>query len=300
MIDKNVDYKMNEEVYLTLIEQYISVYENALRMIISQIHTFGVVKRNVNSHIVLALRHILVLLDGIKTLYIAKNTESAQLLLRSITEEFVQLSYFLQNPDAVEEKNALYNLCSEISLRNYEKKSKNYEKNSTFEKPIFSQEIIDETIARYPQYRYLIKKSQPSWYRAYAFKEEKKIRNIYQLFENITLINDDKGSILYDIIYRKISLYGHGNQHNDALYRIDDSFFVISHRCLRSSSVYIIAIELVMASLIKTLRDFYKIKYSYTFSLPLVELNNQCSLVKKIKELDDTLPVYYDEYLSVS
>lgn len=301
MIDTiGVDYKINEEAYLALIEQYITVYENALKMIISQIHTLGVAKRNVNGHVALALRHILVLLDGIKTLYITKNTESAQLLLRSITEEFVQLSYFLQNPDVVEEKNALYNLCSEISLKNYEIKSKKYESNSNFEKTIFSQEIIDEIINHYPEYRYLTKKTQPSWYQAYASKEGKKIEYISQLFDNITLFNNKKGSILYDIIYRKTSLYGHGNQCNDVLYKIDDKFLVMSHRCLRSSSVYIIAIELVMASLIFSLSTFYKVKYNFTFILQVNDLNNQHSLSEKIKDMDNTLPMYYDETLSAS
>lgn len=301
MLDTNgIDYKMNEEAYLTLIEQYITVYENALKMIISQIYTLGVEQRNVNGHIVLALRYILVLLDGIKTLYITKNTESAQLLLRSITEEFAQLSYFLQNPDVVEEKNALYNLCSEISLRNYEKENKKYESKRKFEKSIFSQEIIDKIINYYPEYRYLTEKKQPSWYQSYAAKEGITIKYISQLFNNIKLFNGEKGSILYDIIYRKTSMYGHGSQCNDVLYKIDDKFLMISHHCLSSSSVYIIALELVMTSLVLSLCTFYKTKYNFTFTLQVNKLNNQRILSEKIKEMDNTLPIYYDETLSAS
>ena len=267
---------------------FFNVYMKALKVVMDGMLSLKPSRYDANTYIILSIRNIKVLIDGMQCLFNEKNTEASQVLLRSLFEVSVQLIYFIYEPKLIEENYSIYQLCH---ARDFEK-----ELDSTY-KEYNNDDMKKEILKIREKYsnnnneiqKILDKNKFAPWYSVAGILRKQNIKSFYGLCKFLKLEGDKTKFVLYDTIYSLTSSYIHGKSMANMVYKIDDKLIFLPIRYLRSSSFYLTALYYIMNLLLHKLIYYCESQNISLIDLCGDDLNMQKERIAKIRELDQSL-----------
>lgn len=284
MYSKNI-----EPQYIEIAKNFLDVYINTVTLMYENIKKQSTTnKDNVKGFVVTMLRSILVLLDGIKALFVVCNTEASIPLIRNLLEIIIQLKFFFKERKYVEENLVAYNLCYDFNYNDYVRTFEKYEQSDKYKSSILDLEM------KYKEqkdiYALKMKNKTYAWYSVVTKKRGRVIKNLRAL-SKILHLNDKTYEILYDLVYKRASGYIHGQQSLDFVYSTDD-FRFLSIRSFKSSSLYLQVIHWMLSDLICFLYNYFSLyDIQIMEKADVDELNEQGNRLKILRELDNVLQI---------
>lgn len=276
-----------EKEFIEVSNEFFDVYINALDVIMDEILTLKPSRYDANSYVILSLRNIEVLIDGMKCLFNKKSTEASQILLRSLLEVSIELIYFIYEPSLVDENNAIYNLCYARDLdKQLDNTYKNYDNQYIKEEILLVRKKYQDT---YKKIQELKHNKFGSWYKVAGCIRGQRLNTFKDLCGFIKLGNKQVGSILYDVVYKRTSSYIHGQTMADMVYKVNRKLKFLPIHYLESASFYLIALHYIMELLLQKLIEYLKLQNISLIDLCGSDLNMQRERIKAIIELDEKI-----------
>lgn len=270
---------------------------NALDVIMDEMMTLKPSRYDANSYIILSLRNIKVLIDGMKCLFNGKNSEASQVLLRGLFEVSIQLIYFVYEPSLIEENNAIYHLCHARDLeKQLDDTYTNYDDHNMKKEILSIRKEFQET---YEKIQELGNKKSGSWYKIAGRIREQQINTLSDLCDFLKLESNNTKPVLYKIIYKLTSAYIHGQTMADVVYKVDSKLTFLPIQYLKSSGLYLLTLYYIMYFLLPKLIYYCKLQNISLMDLCSDDLNMQKERIEKIREFDEQLMYFPIDLLKI-
>lgn len=277
-----------ENEFIEVGNEFFYVYMQAFNVIMDGVLALKPSRYDANSYVILSIRNIEVLIDGMQCLFNKKNTEASQVLLRSLCEVSIQLIYFIYKPKLIEENYAIYQLCHARDLEEELDSTYKEYNNDDIKKEILK--IREKYSNNNDEIQEILNKNKfASWYSVAGMLRKQNIKSFYGLCKFLKLEGDKTKSVLYDTIYNLTSSYIHGKSMANMVYKIDDKLMFLPIRYLRSSSFYLTALYYIMNLLLPKLIYYCESQNISLIDLCGDDLNMQKERIEKIREVDQSL-----------